>query len=280
MNLTNEAVRKSFVIMLFALAPEFVKMIESSVRISLERVQSMTEAPHANERMVDVAGELFKDGLVSSSEHVDLMETFSNLRVNTTDLPSPSSIQETPEDVVGINDSISQAGDRRIVVDNSPMNQRTLMRYIKNNKSSPSDNFYDRFPGAKKPVMHSRTSNRNGIGYTTANSAFTEAVTEDNIGVAMNAIMEGYTTSRRHKLTDSDREVFKKPVRFTEADSSLVPERARKDSMGMQSEDNVNMEITMDDINEMKIKNGNKVFGGSRPVTVESSSEIDLLSLL
>jgi len=282
MNLNNEMVRTSFVIMLFAVAPEFVKMIESSVKISLERVQSMTSAPHADKKMVDAAGELLKDGFVSTGEHLDLLDTFSNLRVDTKELPSPNSFTETPDEMVGANDSVSQVGKGRIIKDDSPMTQRSLMRYIKGHKSKPAEDFYNTFPDARKPVEAAKHLGRTGLGFTGARSAFTETVTEDGMAEAMDSIFSGFEAPRRHVLTDKDRKSYKRDVNIISPEAFPKSFKARADSMTTSVYETAELAITREDIEEKRAQESNYPSGGSKPDTFMSDNTEDeaLLSLL
>jgi len=284
MNLTNESVRNSFVIMLFAIAPEFVKMIESAVKISIERVQEMTNAPHANEKMITAAGEILKDGCLTTDEHYDLMDTFSSMRLKTDVASSPSSVMSTPDDMIGTMDSISQVGKPNIVKDTSPMTTRSLMRYIKGKSNNPrnANDFYKEFPSARRPVESSVRNTRTGVGFPSAESAFTEAIAEDSVAEAVNTLFNTVESPRRHKLSAEEKRMFTKPVTFVGPKKTKNESEIRRDSVTASVYQDAEMAITREDIEKMKTSNTYFPGGGSKPNTNPSEDEDEeyLLSLL
>lgn len=284
MNLNDERVRTSFVIMLFTIAPEFVKMLETSLKLSLERVQKMTEAPHAENKLLQATGELLKDGSVSPEEHATLLNDMADLRIKTDPALVADSIQNTPTDGIAVDDSISNVGKRTLVKDNSPLTTLGIMRYVKQNPKTAYDNFYTEFPNARRPISIKTSSGKTGLGYNMAASAVTGTVTESNFSVAMNEILNPYTNSRRHRLSNTDKSVFPKAQSFVTAETSVEPIKATRsdsviDPFQYQLAD---VQVTMEDISAMKQEAKPEQRDNSRVITntVLSSDEQELLDLL
>jgi len=250
MNLNNEKLRTSFVIMLFALAPEFVKMTESALRSSLEQVQSMTSAPHAETKLFNASAELMREGIITDVEQIKMMRDFTKISIDPSLTIDSSSIQNTPKEMIGSDDSVSNVGNPYIAKSDSPLSTMGIMRYMKRNPTNMADNFYDVFPNAKRPVPPTSYRGRAGIGVSQNKSVVSDDISESNFTEIMNQMLNPATKTKRHSLSSKDKEVFNtisqtngklrnRSMSFVTADENRV------ESPTIVPEDNV---VTMDDI--------------------------------
>jgi hypothetical protein len=200
MNLTDDLMRDSFVVLLFALSPEFVKMIESAVKLSIERVQEVTDAPHAGTKMLEAAGELARTESISVAEHSQIMKDFANGR----DIPRlsstfvPASVNEN--DHVQISDSVSNLGLSPRANGNTNIREVDLMSYIKESNASNRSAFSGVFPGAKAPIQVIPRQNRTGLGFTLTSEIGMEDDQESGISGIMNNLLPKRTLVRRPKI--------------------------------------------------------------------------------
>lgn len=277
MNLDQPKIRDSFVIMLFAIAPEFVKMIESSVKTSLERIQEVTSAPHADQKLLEATGELAREGTITVREHSNLLEDLADLKINTNlDFrigDRPTSIQKTPSDGIDADDSISTAGKKAIVKDRSPMNTLGMMRYLKSRKSPISDKIYEEFPTAQRPIQITGSNTRSGLGSRTAESAILDNVSESNFTTAMNGMLNPVLPNRRPTVNKEVGKLYKRPVSFeysgTLAEEIATTREELDESIAMKPE---NM-VTREDITEHNRKSTIGKEGRSPVITAEESEE-------
>jgi hypothetical protein len=272
LNLTDNRVRDSVVIMLFALAPEFVKMIESSLKTVIERVQVMTTAPHADRKLLDATGELAKDGSVSPEEHSRMLEDLAAVDINKERVVAESSIQTTPVDGITADDSISRVGKEAVYLDTSPVDTRGILRYIKRNKTIATKDFYDEFPSARRPVAAAANSGRKGLGFPMAESAVSEPVSESNFSVVMNTLMRNPAVKKSRTAVDSIHPFRRNPVGFVKSTYTDGYDTALERQLDAECDMMTNAEVTREDIEEKKMEQGNTFAVGS---PVISAAELD-----
>jgi len=286
MNLNNDQVRTSFCIMLFAIAPEFVKMVESSLKLALERVQSLTTADHADHKILEATGELMRGGSITASEHCKMLDDMAELKLNTQALDSPGSIQYTPEDSISVDDSISRVGGTAgsIIKNNSPLTSRGIMRFVKKNKEEAFKNFYNEYPSATRPLLPEKAARNSGIGFRSSESTIQDDITESNFGDVMDSLLENKMRKSRKDSSVSPSDQFKSPVSFVKSsDNTLADEMMAQNRRG-NPVDVMRYQVTSDDIDEMKTTNDYKNRERSAVITNTSSTNENeddvLLSLL
>jgi len=282
MRLDDDTMRTSFVIMLFAIAPEFVKMIESAVKTSIERVQAVTDAPYASTRLLIATSELAKSSQISPTEFTNMMKDVSHLNaaIDNSAMSSPNSIMQTPTDMVRAEDSVSQIGVKHITKSDSPLTAMGLMRYVKGHPGATGDDFYNRFPDARRPINIKRNSGNNGIGYKPSESAIMEDVSESNFTAVMNDLLPSRKPNKRYALTPDDRVMFNN---FDFAESVTLADKGVKEidiPASFATRDMMNDVVTRQDIaDEMRFKT-NSSYGLSPPNTGITSDDSQLLDLL
>lgn len=282
MRLDDATMRNSFVIMLFALSPEFVKMIESAVKLSIERVQDITEAPHATEKMVMAAGELMKDGSITVNEHSKIISDMHSLTIDTNVGTVMDPITSPGMDGISANDSASMVGKGRVVKDDSPLNTLGIMRYIKNTPSAARSNFSHEFPMVRQPVSLQSNRARQGIGFKNLESEVSKAESETEFSMVMNSLMptRKVTVSgatRRPKLDRSN------SSRGKWGTTDFIASTDSGNSNDFTSAlDSTDWNVTMDDINAKLKESRPKVVAPSLPITTIESveDEDDFLNLI
>jgi len=282
MRLDDESMRQSFVIMLFAIAPEFVKMVETSIKMSLERVQDITSAPHANSKIVEAMGELYKSGSVSPTEHQKMLDEAMSMDKTPESADLRFSFTETPPDMIGFEDSASQTGNKSPSLTASAMNTAGLMRYIKRTPAYKKSNFIYDVPTNNQPVVNSMTFNKNrqGLGYNTALSSFDDNMSESQFTTAMNNLLPRPPVKKRYSLTSADKIKFKNPEVESVVDSSEAQSFATA-SMGLPV-NYADYNVTREDISEIKKGKSNRQLGYSTLDTAltEELTDLELLNLL
>jgi len=208
MRLDDDNLRSSFVILLFALAPEFVEMVQTSVKTSIERIQSVTSAPHASTKLIEAMSELEREGSITPTESLSMKRDTLKLEI-----PSPydsrfDSIQNTPRDMIDTSDSVSQSGKSKIVNDKSPLNTFGLMRHVKKRQAGVASDFYSDFPNAAKPIEPKINPSRSGLGFKVAESAVTIPESESGFSNVMNNLLPKFPahglTIRRKSLNKTE----------------------------------------------------------------------------
>jgi urease gamma subunit len=280
MRLDDEKLRTSFVIMLFAIAPEFVKMIEACVKISLERVQNVTEAPHAESKFFQAASSLAKTGTVSPSEYNSLLRDVTKLEIGSSS--NRNSIQLTPTDMIDADDSASQFGSKRKTRIGSAVTTSNLMRYIRDNKAREKPEFYDEFPTASKPIAPSVRQPRLGLGYKVAASEVTTTQTESDLTNALDQLLAPVPghSHRRHRLTQEQKSKFSKIAKVESADSEdsyATARNSRKDSVVI---DPLQYLVTSSDIKESDTVKEREADGFSYMTSGLTKSQQELMDLL
>jgi hypothetical protein len=286
MNLNNDQVRTSFCIMLFAIAPEFVKMVESSLKLSLERVQSLTTADHADHKVLEATGELMRGGSITASEHCKMLDDMAELKLNTKALDSPGSIQYTPEDGISVDDSISRVGksSASVIKNTSPLTSRGIMRFVKENKAEAYKKFYNEFPSATRPVLPERAARNSGIGFRSSDSTIPDDVTESNFGDVMDSLLANKTRKTRRDSSMLTSEDMKAPISFVKSTNDTLANEMMNLGSNGRIADVMKYQVTSDDIDEMRTTNEYKNRERSAVITNSSSTNENeddvLLSLL
>jgi hypothetical protein len=220
MRLDDPSLRTSFTIMLFALAPEFVKMIETSVKLSIERVQAITEAPYAETKFFKAASALVESGSVSPTEYGTLIKDVTKLEIRSS--ADRNSIQLTPTDMVSADDSVSQVGSRERGRLESNVTTSGLMDFIKEKRANPDAEFYDKFKEARRPIQAPFRARREGLGFKMADTEVSEAPTKTDLSIAMDNLLRDKTDAIRHrrKISSRDAIMFKRPSTRDDASDS------------------------------------------------------------
>jgi hypothetical protein len=271
MRLSEPTLRDSFVIMLFALAPEFVKSVESAVRTSLKRVEDSTDAPNSEARLAMTQGELLRDGSISLIEHNANMREIFRATPEASSASRPNSFTLTPEDMVAADDSASNLGRAVELGSDGKVSTLGLLRYIKTSKAHERRDFSRANPLIPAPVELANNTGRTGLGFRQVPSAVTGARTDDTFCDAINELLPSRLTLRPARKL--------RPTIDTRAATStrwgIVTDSGAKktfaEEMGLPPEPNADpgLEVTREDIEEKMAE--------SRPnVALASHVETDL----
>jgi hypothetical protein len=213
LNLDDSSIRDSFVVLLFALAPEFVKMIESAVKNSLDNVSRLTSAPNTSERLGKAIGSLTLNEDISLSEARTMAIAANPYKALPKSRSSSDSSSGKASDTVLVDDSASNVGSYR-----SPPSRlsylgamdpsdRNLMRYIRERRRGNDQTFDEVFPTADKPVSAKIPSKSvRSFSYSGAESAITnEASNTFSVDKAVAAINKSESHNRNfRKVSVSD----------------------------------------------------------------------------
>jgi hypothetical protein len=211
MRLDDLMLRTSFTIMLFALAPEFVKMIETSVKISIERVQAVTEAPYAETKVFKAASMLVDSGSVSPTEYNTIINNMTKLEISSS--TARNSVQLTPTEMISADDSISQVGSRDKGRFESKVTTSGLMEFIREKRKTPDADFYSKFANAKRPIAVAMRPARVGLGYKAPETEVSSAQTGTDLTNALDSLL-GDKISQvkpRHKILAGETSSFRRP---------------------------------------------------------------------
>jgi len=157
MNLDDTHTREIFVTMLFCLSPEFVKMVETSVKISLERAELQCETPHAENRLANAYAKL--QGMnIMTPEEVDtaLLGPAAFVAATATDdrdiLPSDSSSAIVPFGRPRVRRRLNFA-------------ESDIQSYVTRRKQGTELPFREVFRQAEEPLDVRANTQRAGVGY-------------------------------------------------------------------------------------------------------------------
>jgi len=209
MGLNNSEVRELYVTMLFALSPDFVKMLETSIKIAIDRraaenakVEEVNPYNTAMASMVTkgsiTRGELVKEFSYSPTDE----ENFSSKR--RLSLKSASSSSElVPDDsasAIGMSDVLKPAMRRRPTI-----RECDLQQYISRRRSGLEQEFGAVFPRSKSPVQAVKHVKGAGLGYDTKSA--NEASDKINallggLSIASYDHKTGTKTTRRPRVED------------------------------------------------------------------------------
>jgi len=285
MRLDDSRLREAFVVLLFAVAPEFVKMIESSLKIALERVQDVTDAPHADTKLLLATGELARSNTVSQSEYSSLLKDVTKMRISTVkDSPSDDNSYILSAEVRA-NDSISRVGAARSTVTDQRFTSADIMKYIKEQRTGAKKEFYDAFPSVTRPISESVSFNktRTGLGFSGSASAVANDGSKSEFSEVMNKLLPKHAPRNRRKLSEADKIVFNRARMDSVTDSRSTNsfETAINEITSPFTEPiNVNdFLVTAEDIAEDKKNKDREEFCYSAPVAASESAE-SLASLM
>jgi len=272
MNLDQDNLRDSFVILLFALAPEFVKMVESSLTIALNRVKEMTSASGSGPKLSTATGELLRSNVISGPEYISMTSDVNRLSIEM------SGDSASPTDMIDASDSVSNVG--KIVHSDSPVDTAGLMAFIKNTPRQRRSSFASAFPSAKRPVEAVKTYNRHGIGFANESRLDAGTASESGMTAAINSLLPKTLAHKRHSITDADREAARVMSReqATDDNKSLT----KKAEFGTIPDNWMDAVVTTDDIKDSSTVMANEMGARSRlsKRTLTKEERERLMSLL
>jgi hypothetical protein len=188
MDLDNVKVREMFVTVLFALAPEFVALIEKSITVCISRSESEGKVIHTDARvnnalitleqtkaideseMGSVISNNYKTWPSSANEARKHLLERRGTRIDF-DLVEPirkfereSSIQKTPTNMIAPSDSVSNIGSPPKT--RYKLSEKDLMEHVKLRQSGVEMEFGKIFKDVQQPITVNRRGNRQGLGFT------------------------------------------------------------------------------------------------------------------
>jgi len=176
MNLNLKEIREMFVTLLFALSPEFVKMVETSVKIAIERSASMGKDPISNEQVNNAIIAVNNSKLISNEEAVSSLEF--NTRIDNT-----SAVSARNKSFWGTSIASVTASDSVSVVDNNKrrrhrITDKDLLSFASRTNAGIEPDFNEVFPSANSPVSIRANLNKTGLGYSKKSNGSTLLLNE------------------------------------------------------------------------------------------------------
>jgi hypothetical protein len=178
MNLNLKEIREMFVTLLFALSPEFVKMVEASVKIAIERSATMGKDPISNEQVGNAIMSINESKLISNEEAADSL-AFNSKVANTSAVSirnkafwGSSILSVTASDSASVVDTTRRRRHR--------ITDKDLLAYASRTKSGKEPNFSEVFPSAEAPVRVKANVHKSGLGYTRESNTSSLLINEMN----------------------------------------------------------------------------------------------------
>jgi len=263
LNLNNELIRNSFVILLFALAPEFVKMVEASVSLAVDRASLVTSAPESGHRVIHALGALAKSDEISLAEHKELMmnsRAIDNIRTSLTDSTRESAANSVCSPTsIGFDDSISMRGSNSKLKYDDMRSTRNLMQYIRGNKDRLFDNIDMSSYTNSRAFDKKESMSRRGLGYAKAESA-ADTMLSESTAIPLMTSGDTNDTAKRQKHEALMAKKMQYEANKALAELNLAEKKLRhmrrRDTMidnNFESYTNPVAEVTMDDIRASKI---------------------------
>lgn len=152
MGLEREELRSMLVTMIFALNPEFVKMLEISLEIAIKEATKLTQVPFTSGR------------IETAAEALSVMSDRGDIAVGRKPYKRRDSIQTTPTELIRPSDSISNVGAAPKGSLRKSINESDLMRFIRRRSRGEEPEFGEVFFTAKEPVQATKYPPRSGLG--------------------------------------------------------------------------------------------------------------------
>jgi len=199
MGLANPVTREMFVTILFALAPNFVTILEKSLRIAIDRSSELGSDVYGEQQMGNALVTLKAANTITESEMIKSLSLESSNIDDVRVAKIRNSIQTTPTEMVAPSDSISVIG-RRLRMD-----QSNVMEYITRRRSGKEPSFNAVFPSAREPLLTTRKNNREGLGFVSNTETEWERKVNEVLGrhtVKSIKIETGRSRQRRPRVED------------------------------------------------------------------------------
>jgi len=216
MGLRNDDIREMYVTVLFCLSPSFVKMVETSIGIAIERSRAMGIVKKNEDEVQEALMTMAETGQLSPNELIRSSRLDHNLDCEDTPRTGRLSIQTTPTEMIAPSDSAS------VVVRHEKtrprVNEKDLMNYIGRRKSGNEPNYEDIFPRSKPPISidNKFKNNRRGIGFINNEEA------PNSYASRMNRIL-GSMSVKSYNITSGDVRSRKPTVEdYLEGDSASM----------------------------------------------------------
>jgi len=164
MGLNDSVIRELMVTMLFALSPEFVKMIETSITLAVDRSASKGTTTHSESRIANALVNLTEQGTLSGAELIKASVIDDNYEMGPRTLARESSIQKTPTELIAPSDSASVANDVR--KPRAVVNEKDIIELIGRRRSGVEPRFDLTFPRSKKAIEIQANKGKRGLGYS------------------------------------------------------------------------------------------------------------------
>lgn len=167
LGLENKEVREMFVTILFAVNPEFIKLIEAAVRISLDRAAELTNVDNTINRVSNALVTLNNDNTIEADEVRTSMAIGTKTITDLTPKYRLRSSSNSDTETITKDDSVSNINYNMLKRTNRPIraDSSDLINFAKRKNSGTEPDFYDVFKTAKKPVSASGKYDRTGVGH-------------------------------------------------------------------------------------------------------------------
>jgi hypothetical protein len=203
LGLNDSTIREMFVTMIFALSPEFVKMVDKAISLVIDRSTAKVEAPYADQQMVNALVSLENSGMITGGEMVKVAYMDEREVMDTKTRRPRVLTAAAPRVTILPDDSISQIGDYSNTISRAPNNEREIHEYLRRKKMGAAKLFSQEFKESRPPVSIHIRQPRQGLGYKE------KAENSDYLKSAMNNLL-GSRTLASYNLATGD-EMYRRP---------------------------------------------------------------------
>jgi hypothetical protein len=217
LGLGSSSTRKAFAILLFALNPGFVKLIESSVIQSLKRASLITRAENSGPSLNESIGILSRSGDIDPREVVSYSKN-SPIAVSgpidlmLTNLAAKSTLNsDSDSDTVLANDSVSVASKCSMLRRGSVFGEKSLMEAIKEKRLRGNHATQTRFHNSPDPVVIESRESRRGLRLSNESNMGKPKDSNPEITEAIDAMLEAASALRLNTINMTNRDIVSSP---------------------------------------------------------------------
>jgi len=163
MGLKDKVIRGMFVTMLFSMNPMFVKLIERTIKLNINRSAALSDAPYSDQQIANALVRLTGEGTINNNELVAASNHDAESEFTSTSPLSPLSFTKTPREMIAPDDSASVIKTIRPV--RRSITQDDMMTYLGRRKSGIEPRYESVFTGSRPPISIQNKQNRYGLGY-------------------------------------------------------------------------------------------------------------------
>lgn len=226
MGLNNEEIRSMFVTAMFCLNPFLVKMIESALRVSVNRLAKETDAIDSKDKLIRAIRRLSDEGTISAEESKSIL--IENKKLVTPNTPRELSFSKTPTELIGPDDSASKVeyGDSSGEETARITTERDLHRYLRRTRPRDRANFSKDYPKERKPTIVQAKNDKHGVDYSVENDM------RQNLTSLMSEILAERKAGSNVPITPSTRKA-------SSSDESAILRQRFRDSRRLPDEPDV-----------------------------------------
>lgn len=160
LGLANKDIRGLFVTMIFSMNPSFVKMVENSIIMALDRRSNKDTSAITDFQVKESMNLLAESKTINNDDLISAPDR--TLRRKSISINRNSYNLRTPTEMIAPNDSVTSVGE--IPSYRKKLKEEDVLEYLKRKKHGIEPKFSDVFSSAPEPISVKPRSNRAGIG--------------------------------------------------------------------------------------------------------------------